>query len=75
VYDTALGAVIEVGIRRSDGSDPEGGYAAAKDALDRAPWGGDAGPLEQNIKNAALIKADRREWAHRRFGDASRYAE
>lgn len=69
------GAVVEVTARIERGSDPDRIWAEAKAAHDASPWGADASKDTAGVIDAARDRADRREWAHRRFGDESRYRE
>jgi hypothetical protein len=68
------GAVIEVGIRREGATDPMAEWDAHKAAHDADPRN-DENSAAQSLKNAALERAERREWAHRRFGDETRFRE
>jgi hypothetical protein len=68
------GEVVEVGVTREGASDPMAGWDEHKAAHDQDPHN-DESPVLARLKDAALERADRREWAHRRFGDESRFGE
>jgi len=67
------GAVVEVGVVRGPGLSPSDRYTDADGEyqyqFNRAPGDGAA------LRTAALERADRREWAHKKFGTETRWAE
>jgi hypothetical protein len=68
------GAVVEVGVRREGATDPMAGWDELKAAHDADPHNDDH-PVLQQLRDSAFERAERREWAHRRFGDESRFRE
>lgn len=74
VYDPASGAVIEIGEVRHAPT------AAARDALARGDYDAQfnryASPRAgEQLRAAALERADRREFAARRYGDERRWSD
>ncbi len=69
VFDSQLGAVVELGQHNVQTVTPGDRYAEAKAEHQRRPSEATGKPLRE----AALDIAGRREWAHRRFGDERRW--
>ena len=73
VYDEAEGRVVEIGVVRGPGLSPYDRYAEVAGqhqyTFDRNPGDGTA------LRTAALDRAERRVWAHKKFGTESRWAD
>lgn len=73
VYDVAADRVVEVGAVRGSGLPPRDRYAEAEGQyqhqFNRAPGDG------SQLRTAALERAERREWAYKKFGTESRWAD
>jgi len=71
VYDTRLGAVVELGSHVHVTATPTAAYeAAAASYRERADES-----TGRNLRHAALERADRRVFAHKRYGDENRWTE
>lgn len=69
VYDSRLGAVVELGQHIVQTTTPTAAYADALGQYKQHP--DEATGLA--LRNAALERADRREQAHKRYGDEGRW--
>lgn len=74
MYDAASDSVVEVGTVRVSASAAEAYDTAARDYRDQQNTY--ASPIAgERLTQAALVKAVRREWAHRKYGSEHRWAE
>jgi hypothetical protein len=71
VYDAQLDAVVELGLVERPTAKPGDRYADAHHGFKHAQ---DESAGRQ-LREAALERADRRVWAHGRFGDERRWRE
>jgi hypothetical protein len=71
VYDTRLGAVVELGQHVITTTPPGDRYTDAKMQHQQSP--NESTGL--NLRNAALERAERRVFAHKRYGSESRWRE
>jgi hypothetical protein len=71
VYDSRLGAVVELGQHNVKTTEPTAAYADAEGQWKQRP----AEDTGLNIRNAALERAERRVFAHRKYGDEGRWTE
>lgn len=71
VYDSRLGAVVELGQHNVQAVQP---MAAYKDAEGQWKQRQDES-TGLGLRNAALERAERRQFAHKRYGDESRWTE
>lgn len=71
IYDSRLGAVVELGQHVHLVTDPGDVYDGAKQQH-RISQDESAGT---QLRNAALERADRRVFAHKRYGDERRWRE
>jgi hypothetical protein len=73
VYDAAADCVVEVGVVRGPGLSPLDRYTEVAGQheyeFNRNPGDG------KSLIAASLARAERREWAHKKFGSESRWAE
>lgn len=75
VYDLELGAVVEAGMVRPGAPDPDERYLETRKNYEAR---NNTDPGERNattLRHATLERADRREFAHKKYGDERRWAE
>lgn len=67
-------AVVEVGVSKS-GVDPRVQYAEDRKAYNHQQNTEASPEAGQRFREQTLARAERREWAHKRFGSERRWAE
>jgi hypothetical protein len=75
VYDPAAECVVEVGVVRGAGLSPRDRYAEVAGQY-KHQFNREASPTAgEQLRTAALERADRREFAVKKYGTESRWAE